>query len=202
MERTLTQGVRGQYAGELTKERWAGVICSVNHKRGSNESAKVNRVCPTTFLIAMWISGCTTVLQHPHEDQDAVSRWMIEQERAWANMACGGKWISNDVFADDFKGTGPNGGKYGKPTGQPTYNPNTKWHTDCRLDQAEVRFYGASAAVVFGAESKTVPLPDGKQERRCLVWTDTWLRRNSKWQMIAAQDSRITCPTVTNPNLP
>jgi Domain of unknown function (DUF4440) len=118
----------------------------------------------------------------------------VDQERAWAEMACGGKWIANDVFADDFNGTSPNGGHYGKPTGSPTYDPNTKWSTDCKLDEADVRFFSSQSAVVFGKESKTVPLTDGKQERRCLVWTDTWIRRNGKWQMIAVQDGRIDCP--------
>jgi len=109
-------------------------------------------------------------------------------------MACGGKSVENDLFADDFKGTSPNGGHYGKPTGQPTYDQNTKWSTDCRLDEADVRYFGPSAAVVYGKESKTVPLAGGTQERRCLVWTDSWLRRNGKWQIIAVQDSRIDCP--------
>jgi Domain of unknown function (DUF4440) len=120
---------------------------------------------------------------------------MIEQEKAWADMACGGKWVASELFADDFKGTSPNGGHYGKPTEQPTYDQNTKWSTDCRLDEADVRYFGSSAAVVYGKESKTVPLAGGKQERRCLVWTDSWLRRNGKWQMIAVQDGRIDCPS-------
>jgi hypothetical protein len=47
---------------------------------------------------------------------------------------------------------------------------------------------------MYGAESKTVTLADGKPERRCLLWTDTWLRRNGKWQIIAVQDNRIECP--------
>jgi hypothetical protein len=119
---------------------------------------------------------------------------MIEQETGWADMACGGKWVATELLADDFKGTSPNGGHYGKPTGQPADDPNAKWSTDCRLDEADVRYFGPSTAVVYGKESKTVPLADGKQERRCLVWTDTWLQRNGKWQIIAVQDSRIPCP--------
>jgi hypothetical protein len=109
-------------------------------------------------------------------------------------MACGGKWVATTLLADDFKGTAPNGNRYVKPAGEPTYDKNTKWSTDCRLDEADVRFFGAGAAVVYGKESKTVALADGKLERRCLVWTDSWLRRNGKWQIIAVQDNRIDCP--------
>jgi hypothetical protein len=124
----------------------------------------------------------------------ATAKWMIKQESTWANMACGGKWIALDVFADDFQGTSPNGGHYGKPKSVRANDPSAKWSTDCRLDKAEVHFFSSDVAVVYGTESKTVPLPDSKHERRCLVWTDTWLKRSGKWQLIAVQDSRIECP--------
>jgi hypothetical protein len=127
-------------------------------------------------------------------EQSATAKWMIEQAKAWADQACGGKWVITDLLADDFHGTSPKGSRYGKPTGEPAPDPKTQWSTDCRLDDADVRFFGPDVAVVYGAESKTVPLPDSKHERRCLVWTDTWMRRNGKWQIIAVQDNRIDCP--------
>lgn len=124
----------------------------------------------------------------------ATAKWMIKQERIWASMACGGNWIALDVLADDFQGTSPNGGHYVKPKSVPANDPDTRWSTNCRLDKADVRFFSSDVAVVYGAESKTVSLPDSKHERRCLVWTDTWIKRDGKWQMIAVQDSRIKCP--------
>jgi len=124
----------------------------------------------------------------------ATAKWMIVKERAWANMACGGEWVATEILADDFQGTAPKGIRYGKPTSAPTYDPKTEWSTDCRLDSADVRFFSADVAVVYGSESKTVPLPDSKHERRCLVWSDMWLRRNGKWQIIAVQDNRVDCP--------
>lgn len=127
-------------------------------------------------------------------EQRATAQWIVEQAKAWAYQACGGKWVISDILADDFKGTAPNGRRYEKPTGQPPNDPNTKWSTDCALDAADVRFFSADVAVVYGAESFTVQLDDGKPERRCLVWTDTWHRRNGKWQIIAVQDNRIDCP--------
>ena len=150
---------------------------------------------PLFFVIAATfsVSACSTLSGDLGATHRATSQWMIEQERAWAAMACGGRWVASELLADDFEGTAPNGGRYVKPT-QPTDDQNTKWSTDCSLDEADVRFFGSSAAVVYGKESKTVTLPDGKHERRCLVWTDSWLRRHGKWQIIAVQDSRIVCP--------
>jgi Domain of unknown function (DUF4440) len=150
------------------------------------------------FIVA--VAACISTVACSTSSQGAAaarttSQWMIEQERGWADMACGGKWIAAELFADDFKGTAPNGSRYGKPPGPPTYDPNTKWSADCSLDEADVRFFGTDAAVVYGKESRTVTLQDGKHERRCLAWTDSWLRRNGKWQIIAVQDNRFECPT-------
>jgi hypothetical protein len=139
------------------------------------------------------LAGVAAAEEIPAEQRTA-ARWMIEQSKAWADQACGGKWVISDLLAEDFRGTSPKGTRYEKPTREPAYDPKTQWSTECSLDEADVRFFGPDVAVVYGAESKTVALADGKQERRCLVWTDTWLRRNGKWQIIAVQDNRIECP--------
>ena len=146
------------------------------------------------------VAACVSLLASPvsasdkSAKQSETARWMIEQARGWADQACGGKWVISNLLADDFHGTSPKGARYDKPTGEPAYDPNTQWSTDCSLDDADVRFFSPDVAVVYGAESKTVALADGKHERRCLAWTDTWLRRKGKWRIIAVQDNRIECP--------
>jgi hypothetical protein len=152
---------------------------------------------PIVALVVAGISLCASPAlaeETPAAQHSSTAKWMIEQARAWADQACGGKWVISELFAEDFKGTSPKGSRYEKPTGEPPYDPKTQWSTNCTLDDADVRFFGPDVAVMYGAESKTIALADGKQERRCLVWTDTWLRRNGKWQIIAVQDNRIECP--------
>jgi hypothetical protein len=131
--------------------------------------------------------------------QKQAAAYMTGQARAWADQVCGGKWVITDLLADDFHGTAPKGARYDKPTGEPVFDANTKWSKDCKLDAADVHFFGADVAVIYGAESKTVDGVDGKPERRCLVWTDTWMHRNGKWQIIAVQDNRIDCPVADAP---
>ncbi|WP_440225236.1 nuclear transport factor 2 family protein [Dokdonella sp. MW10] len=126
--------------------------------------------------------------------REATVTWMVGMAKAWADQACGGRWVVSELFADDFRGTAPKGIRYGKPSGEPAHDPATSWSKDCSLDEADVRFFGDDVAVMYGAESRTVTLPDGRDERRCLVWTDTWLERNGRWQIIAVQDNRIDCP--------
>ena len=54
------------------------------------------------------------------------------------------------------------------------------------LDYAHVRVFG-DTAVVQGSEIWT--RKGGRKGR--FVWTDTWLRRNGKWQIVAAEDVSV-----------
>jgi hypothetical protein len=33
----------------------------------------------------------------------------------------------------------------------------------------------------------------GKPMAHCLTWTDTWLKRDGKWQIIGVQDAQFPC---------
>jgi hypothetical protein len=147
-----------------------------------------------TVAIVFLFAGNAMSTETPSKP-DKTTQWMVQQETAWAEQSCGSPWVLSDLLASDFQGTSPKGVRYTKPTGTPVYDPTT-FHTDCRLLSADVRFFGSDVAVAYGAESSVGPLPDSKHERRCLAWTDTWLKRHGKWQIIAAHDTRIDCPST------
>lgn len=58
-----------------------------------------------------------------------------------------------------------------------------------RLEYAHIRIFG-DTAVVQGSESWM--RKDGKKGR--FIWTDTWLRRNGQWQIVAAEDVSVPAP--------
>lgn len=153
-------------------------------------------VCVALMMACVASTAAMAVAGDAPADADKTAKWMVEQERAWAEQACGHPWVLTELLAADFHGTSPKGKRYDKPKDAPAYDPKTRFSTDCRLLGADVRFFGADVAVVYGSESSVATLPDSKHERRCLVWTDTWLKRNGKWQIIAAQDTRIECPAT------
>lgn len=64
---------------------------------------------------------------------------------------------------------------------------------DCRLGRIRIRFFGDSLAIVYGNESNVASSLAGKETRHCVVWTDTWLKRSGKWQIVASQDNLTTC---------
>jgi hypothetical protein len=117
-------------------------------------------------------------------------KFIIAAESKWANAACSPQPDLKDVIADDFQGTSPSGRRYAKDEAITT---DTKaLERDCQLGQVKVRFFGDSIAIAYGAES-AVRARDGKETKHCLIWTDTWLKRDGKWQIVAAQDTSIPC---------
>jgi Domain of unknown function (DUF4440) len=54
------------------------------------------------------------------------------------------------------------------------------------LDYANVEFFG-DAAVVQGSETWT--RKGGRKGH--FVWTDTWVRRNGQWKIVAAEDVSV-----------
>jgi hypothetical protein len=112
-------------------------------------------------------------------------------EAKWANSACSPQPDLKDVIADDFQGTSPKGRRYGK---QEAITTDTKsLARDCQLGEVKVRFFGDSIAMAYGEESSVVKNSKGKETKHCLIWTDTWLKRAGKWQIVAAQDTLLPC---------
>jgi len=123
---------------------------------------------------------------------DPTAKYIVDSERKWAESDCTHSRIEAKILADDFLGTSPgDGSRYDK--GQAASYDDPEIATDCRLLDAKVRFFGGTLAIVYGSETATRKNKDGKPEPRCLTWTDTWLKRNGNWQIIAAQDAYFPC---------
>lgn len=126
-------------------------------------------------------------------ESDPAAKMMIDLERQWAETACTHSMVVEKILADDFQGTSPDGKRYTKSE-EVEEAKSTKTHArDCRLHEAKVRFFGDNLAIVYGSESSIRKASDGTESSRCLIWTDTWLKRNGAWKIIAAQDTRIDC---------
>jgi hypothetical protein len=150
----------------------------------------------TLFFATISFLGCLTT---PSIGQD--SRWgsaddptvkfIIATEAKWASSSCSPQPELKAVIADDFQGTATDGHRYDKAEAIAT-DPKVVAR-DCQLGEVKVRFFGDSIAIAYGAENRIRKAEDGKEARRCQVWTDTWLKRNGQWQIVAAQDTIIPC---------
>jgi hypothetical protein len=129
--------------------------------------------------------------------REALEKMFVTREAEWAAQACTHKIVESELLWDDFMGTDTKGGTYTKQQSIEKSKADSSRARDCRLIQAHVHFYSDDVAVVFGSETAVEPKPGEAEERRCLYWTDTWLRRAGEWRIAAVQDARLPCPTGT-----
>jgi len=118
-------------------------------------------------------------------------KYMVASEAKWANAACSQQHDLTVFVADDYQGTSTTGSRY--PKADAVADEPNRHSRDCQLGEVKVRFFGDSVAVAYGSESRIEKAANGTEARRCQVWTDTWLRRNGHWQIVAAQDTVIPC---------
>ena len=149
-------------------------------------------------IVLTMIAIMTAVAAHGQQARwaspdDKTAKDMIDGERQWAEAACTHNKIAGNILADDFQGTSPEATRYTKSEEVADSTDVSKTSRDCRLLDAKVRFFGESLALVYGSESAVRKGKDGVEKPRCLIWTDTWLKRNGKWQIIAAQDTAYEC---------
>lgn len=123
-------------------------------------------------------------------DEDTV-KLITAIEAKWASSACSPQPELKDAIADDFQGTSTKGQRYGKEEAITTDTKSLS--RDCKLGEVKVRFFGDSMAIAYGAEDRMIKDNNGKETKRCQVWTDTWLKRAGRWQIVAAQDTVIPC---------
>lgn len=125
-------------------------------------------------------------------EDDPVAKEIKAKAQMWAESNCSPQPELEEVFADEFQGTRPDGTRYGKEQAMATdmNNPDRQ----CQIGDIKIQFFGEKVAIAYGNESSIRKDSDGKEFVRCLVWTDTWLKHDGKWQIIAAQDAVVKCP--------
>lgn len=151
-----------------------------------------SKISFTTVLCAALMVSVSVSAQKAHwaTPDDSTAIKLISMEKMWLDADCSPQPGLKEVFADEFQGTWIDGSRYGKDE---ALSPAKHPHRQCQLGDVNIQFFGESVAVSYGSESAIRIEADGKESKRCLVWTDTWLKREGKWQIIAAQDVAVEC---------
>jgi hypothetical protein len=113
-------------------------------------------------------------------------------ERKWAEGVCVDNGVVEALLADDFQGTSTSGARFTK-SDELRDEKSARTAHDCGIDEARVRFFGDSLALVYGREHAIGKDKSQPNAKVCQVWTDTWLKRGSTWQIIASHDNRVVC---------
>ena len=146
---------------------------------------KINRrlgqILPRALTILGMLCLCDCSVQ---KDQKGTERYILESERQWAeSVATGDTSAIERILADDFIGIDPKGHFYTKQKMIDETRNAPKYFVSNRLNDVKVRFYG-NTAIAQGSET----WEKRSGERGRFVWTDTWLQRNGRWQIVAAED--------------
>jgi hypothetical protein len=143
-------------------------------------------------LICGCISGCGKSVSSGSTgyDRAEAQRYITESEKQWAESVASGNTADVErIIADDFLGVDTHGRLYDKPQMVSDTRKGPETFASNELNEVKVRFYG-DTAVAQGSE--TWQKYNGERGR--FVWTDTWLWRNGRWQIVAAEDVPVPAP--------
>ena len=139
-----------------------------------------------TILLAIVASGFCAVEARQSSQAD-VENYIKMSESQWAEVdVTRDATVIERILADDFVGVAPDGSPYTKPDEVRSANGPERQYVSNHLVDIKVRFYG-DTAVAQGSEA----WEKRNGVRGKYVWTDTWIRRNGKWQIVAAEDVQV-----------
>jgi ketosteroid isomerase-like protein len=122
-------------------------------------------------------------------------RASVEQELIKLENESNDAWLRRDVeayarlLADDYLETGPDGGMATKAEELALVRSTETTITAVITDDFKVRLFGDAAVVTFRLTFKK--LVDGKEMTGQERFTDTWIKRDGRWQCVSVHYSRI-----------
>jgi ketosteroid isomerase-like protein len=136
--------------------------------------------------ICLFVNFNNVQAQSAKIDYDKARQYITESEKQWAEaVASGDSTVVQRILADDFIGVDTKGFQYNKNHEVHNTPEGPKYFKSNRLHDLKIRFYG-NMAVAQGDEIWV--RYSGQQLTGRFVWTDTWLFRKDKWQIVAAED--------------
>jgi len=158
---------------------------------------KLRMLVAAAGLVLLWLvlaraQQAQARQSHWAAPDDKTAKYIADMERKWAEGVCVDNGVVAGLLAEDFQGTSTSGARFTKADELKDEKSPRTAH-DCGLDEAKVHFFGDSFAVVYGREHAVGKDAAQPSARVCQVWTDTWLKRDGKWQIIASQDNRVEC---------
>jgi hypothetical protein len=136
----------------------------------------------TLLTPALAVSGCTTT---PTEGD--AETFVAERSRQWtACFSTGRTDVMEQILADDFVNTSPSGKRSDKKASIEAARQGPNIFASTRLDRIEIRVFGTTV-LAFGEDLLTFKSAGAQPVRT--TWTDTWLFRGRRWQVVASHES-------------
>lgn len=135
------------------------------------------------------VAGFFSVAISHAADSVADRAAIMQLERDWTQSFVTMDAAANErILADDFIGTEPSGKRVKKADILASMKSGEPLQSGHVIDSdVNIRFYGATAVVTGSSSWKRKS--DGKSGR--YIWTDVFVKRNGKWQVVASQDLEV-----------
>jgi ketosteroid isomerase-like protein len=148
------------------------------------------------FFIAAAVLVCSFYAWGTQDSEhSSFERYIKDSESQWAEAGVKGDTATIErILADDFVGVAPDGSFYDKAAEIANTRAQKGNTLSNHLIDVKVRFFG-DTAVAQGSERWEKR--SGEPKRGRYVWTDTWVHRNDKWQIVAAED--VLAPEIAKP---
>ena len=138
------------------------------------------------LLMALFL-GATGVIKAREGGQAEAEGYIKSSESQWAEAEVSlDSGVAERILADSFVGVAPDGSHYTKGQEIARMKSAGPDFISNKVTEITVRFYG-DAAVAQGRENWV----KRNGQKGSYVWTDTWIRHNAKWQIVAAEDIEI-----------
>ncbi|SMD42757.1 protein of unknown function [Aquiflexum balticum DSM 16537] len=140
----------------------------------------------SNFLIIL--TGLTLFSCSEKMDYEAANAYILKSAQEWAEaINAGDSLVIDRIVADDFMGVSLRGDLYDKQTLIRESKMKANRFYKPKVFNVTIRFYG-EAAVAQGNETWTKKADSTSTTN---IWTDTWIYRDKKWQIVAAQDLKL-----------
>jgi ketosteroid isomerase-like protein len=151
----------------------------------------VDNLVRFTFLVILLMPACLWTQTAPANTPEQARRDLIviEQKIGRANLECDYDYF-RQIEADDFIFTDARGGVTTTQEALAGEKDCHKFAGTYDLDQTEVRFYG-NVAVVTARVTIDGTSREGKPVHRLSRFTDVFVWRDNRWQIVAGHSSRI-----------
>ena len=144
------------------------------------------KVSSAVGSLVLFVLTAGAALASDGKSQAEAERYIKESEAAWAeSVATSDSSVVERILADDCVWV-LDGEVLGKARAVSGARQGPGDFVSNHLDYANVRFFG-DTAVVQGSETWT--RKSGRKGH--FVWVDTWVLRNGRWQIVAAEDVSV-----------
>lgn len=125
----------------------------------------------------------------PTADKASVEQTLMQMEHDWGNAEIKKDYaVVDKILADDWVGIDYDGKVVAKSLAMADLKTGTSTLTSEQLGPMTVRVFG-NTAVVTGSDTETSTDRD-KNSSGKYVWTDVFVSRNGRWQVVASQSTK------------